>query len=115
MFSRIFSDQWDHIESLAHNDLKLRPEKCQLSQKEGKFLQHVVSSQGVSPDPDKVAAVADWQPPSIVRQVRAFLGFVEYYRRFIRDCAKIAKHLNELLAGIGRGRGWRSPPIQWTD
>lgn len=51
-----------------------------LFQNQVKFLGHVVSSQGISLDPDKVATVADWQPPSIVRQVCAFLGFVGYYR-----------------------------------
>ena len=119
VFSKNFSDHLDHLESvfqaLGRYGLKLRPEKCHLFQKQVKFLGHVVGSQGVSPDPDKVAAVADWQPPSTVRQVRAFLGFVGYYRRFIRDFAKIAKPLNELLSGTGRSRGRRSPPIQWTD
>ena len=44
--------------------LKLRPEKCQLFQKEVKFLGHCVSSKGISPDPEKVSAVQDWAPPT---------------------------------------------------
>ncbi|XP_070819607.1 uncharacterized protein [Chaetodon trifascialis] len=119
VFSRNFSDHLDHLESvfqaLEHYGLKLRPEKCQLFQKQVKFFGHVVSSQVVSPDSDKVAAVAGWQPPGTVRQVRAFLGFVGYYRRFIRGFSKIAKPLNELLAGTGCSRGRRSPSVQWTD
>lgn len=88
LFSRTFSEHLDHLEStfqaLGRYGLKLRPEKCHLFQKRVKFLGHVVGSQGVSPDPDKVAAVADWQPPRTVKQVRAFLGFVGYisYRAF---------------------------------
>ena len=46
--------------------LKLRREKCQLFQKEVKFLGHCVSSKGISPDPEKLAAVQDWEPPKTV-------------------------------------------------
>lgn len=48
--------------------------------KSRKFLGHVISSHGISLDPDKVATIADWEPPSTVMQVCAFLGFVGYYR-----------------------------------
>ncbi len=119
VFSRNFSDHRKHLESvfqaLGRYGLKLQPEKCQLFQKQLRLLEHVVSSQGVSPELDKVAAVADWQPPTTVRQVCALLGFVGYFRHFIQDFAKIAKPLNELLAGTGRSRGQCSHPIQWTD
>ena len=92
--------------------LKLQPEKCQLFQKEVKFLGHCVSSKGISPDPEKVSAVQDWAPPTTIRQVRSFLGFVGYYRRFIKDFSKIAKPLNELLVGRSRGQG--SPSVAWS-
>lgn len=74
----------------------MRPEKCQLFQKEVKFLGHRISHQGVSPDPAKVVAVQE-QPPKMVRLVHAFLVFVGYYRHFIEDFSKIAKPLNALL------------------
>ncbi|XP_062402234.1 uncharacterized protein LOC134092766 [Sardina pilchardus] len=56
------------FQSLQKYGLKLRPEKCQLFQREVKFLGHRIGGKGVSPDPDKVAAVQDWQPPGTVRQ-----------------------------------------------
>lgn len=84
-------------------------EKCQLFQKEVKFLGHRISHQVVSPDPAKVVAVQEWQPPKTVMQVRPFLGFVGYYRRFIKDFSRIAKPLNALLVGNGRSRGRGSP------
>lgn len=64
VFSRNFSDHLKHLEAvfqaLGRYGLKLCPDKCQIFQKQVKFLGHVVSGQGVSPDPEKVAAVADW-------------------------------------------------------
>ncbi|KAL2098960.1 hypothetical protein ACEWY4_005440 [Coilia grayii] len=102
------------FQAMERYGLKLRPEKCQLFQNEVKFLGHCVSGKGVSPDPGKVAAVQEWQPPTTVRQVRSFLGFVGYYRRFIKGFSKIARPLNGLLVGTGRPRGRGSPPVAWS-
>lgn len=119
VFSKKLAEHIRHLESvfrsLGRYGLKLRPEKCQLFQRQVKFLGHVVRDQGVSPDPEKVTAVADWQPPTTVRQVRSFLGFVGYYRRFVRDFTKIAKPLNALLIGTSCQRGRWSPPVEWTE
>lgn len=68
-----------------------------VARKEVKFLGHRVRAAGIAADPEKVSAVQEWTAPRTVRQVRSFLGFVGYYRRFIKDFAKIAKPLNQLL------------------
>lgn len=119
VFSKDFSAHLNHLENvfqaLGRYGLKLRPDKCRLFQKQVKLLGHKVSSQGVAPDPEKVIAVQNWDTPTTVRQVRSFLGFVGYYRQFIKDFSKIAKPLNELLRGTGRSRGRHSHPIQWTE
>ena len=73
--------------------LKLKPEKCKLFQKEVAYLGHIVSSSGVATDPDKVTAVKNWPTPKCVPEVRSFLGFVGYYRRFCPDFATVAKTL----------------------
>lgn len=118
VFSPDFSTHLRHLEgvfqAMERYGLKLRPEKCQLLRQEVKFLGHRVSHQGVSPDPDKVSAVQEWQTPRTVRQVRSFLGFVGYYRRFIKDFSKIAKPLNALLGDAGRPRGRGSPSVAWS-
>ena len=60
----------------------------------------MVSEEGVSNDPDKIKSVTDWPQPTTVTEVRSFLGFVSYYRRFIPNFSKIAKPLNKLLQNL---------------
>jgi hypothetical protein len=62
-----------------------------------KFLDHTISSEGISVDPSKVQEVMDWKPPTSVHQIRNFLGLAGYYRRFIPDFSRIAKPMKELL------------------
>ena len=57
----------------------------------------MVSKEGVSTDPDKIKSVTEWPQPTTVTEVRSFLGFVSYYRRFIPNFSKVAKPLNQLL------------------
>ena len=59
----------------------------------------MVSEQGVQTDPDKIEALASWPEPSSIKELRSFLGFTGYYRRFIKDYARIVKPLNDLLIG----------------
>lgn len=74
-FSADFPTHLSHLEeifrAMERYGLKLRPEKCQLFQREVQFLGHRVRHCGVSLDPEKVAAVQDWQLPTNVRQVRS--------------------------------------------
>lgn len=93
--------------------LKLHPGKCQLFRKEVQFLGHRVSASGISPDPEKVSAVQGWEPPRTVRQVRSFLGFVDYSRHFIKGLSEIAKPLNQLLSGTRHSRVRGSPSVNW--
>ena len=67
--------------------------------KEVKYLGHIVSENGVQTDPEKVKALKEWPIPTNVKTLRSFLGFIGYYRRFIKDYAKIIKPLNDLLVG----------------
>ena len=59
----------------------------------------MVSEDGVKTDPEKLDALKKWPIPKDVKDVRAFLGFTGYYRRFIRNYASIARPLNDLLIG----------------
>ena len=88
------------ISKLGAAGLKLKPSKCDLFKQQINYLGHVVSKEGVSTDPDKIAAVTEWPQPTTVTEVRSFLGFVSYYRRFIPNFSKVAKPLNQLLQNL---------------
>ena len=77
-------------------NLKLKPKKCTLFQRQVQFLGHVVSDNGVSCDPEKLAAVREWKEPTNVSEVRSFLGFANYYRRFVQSFAHVASPLTDL-------------------
>ena len=85
-------DAASHIErleavflKLAEARLKLKYFKCEFFKKRINYLGHIVSEEGILTDPKKVEVVLNWPVPKTVYDVRAFLGFVGYYRRFIKD------------------------------
>uniref|UniRef100_A0A669CY19 ribonuclease H n=1 Tax=Oreochromis niloticus TaxID=8128 RepID=A0A669CY19_ORENI len=87
------------LKHIAEFGLKLSPSKCKFFQTSVKYLGHVISAQGIQPDPDKIVAVKDWPCPQTAKELRSFLGFTGYYRRFVRDYSCIVRPLNDLLKG----------------
>lgn len=87
----------DVLKCLRKNNLKLNPNKCQFLCKEVVFLGHVVTKDGVKPDPKKIDAVLKYPLPKCVDDVRAFLGFSGYYRRFIAYFSHFSNPLTKLL------------------
>lgn len=85
------------LDCLRTHKLKLNPVKCQFLRQELTYLGHIVGPDGVKPDPEKVGAVVNYPEPKTQRDVRAFLGFVGYYRRFVKDFSKITLPLTALL------------------
>lgn len=86
--------------------LRLHPKKCQFAVPQVVYLGHVLSETGVAVDQSKVAAVKDWPVPKSVKDVRAFLGYCNYYRKFVKGFANIAAPLNNLLK--------KDQPFEWT-
>ena len=78
---------------LKDNDLFLKPEKCIWRTNKVEYVGIIVSDEGVHMSSEKVNAIKAWKEPRNIREVRSFLGFANYYCRFIKDFAKIAKPL----------------------
>lgn len=72
------------------NKLVVNQKKCEFGQSSVAYLGHVVSSQGVAVDEDKVRAILDWKQPRNLRELHGFLGLTGYYRKFVSKYAQIA-------------------------
>ena len=99
--SKTFDEHLVHLESvlscLQKASLACKLKKCSFAQESTTYLGHVVSGKGIEPEPAKIDAVKEIAPPKNVKEIRMFLGFVGYYRRFVNNFSAVAKPLNELL------------------
>ena len=84
------------LEWLKEHNLYLKPEKCKFEQTEVEFLGMIISENTIRMDPIKLAGIRDWPSPTTVKQTRSFLGFGNYYWRFISRFAEIAQPLHDL-------------------
>ena len=100
IFSRTFEEHLQHLRRvlgcLRDANLCVKLKKCYFAQKKTGYLGHVISGDGIEPDPDKLKAVAELMPPKNVKEVRGFLGFVGFYRRFVPEFSTLAKPLFHL-------------------
>lgn len=87
------------LEALEKAELKISGKKSVLCATEMQFVGHLISKDGIRVMPDKVEAIKEWPRPENVYDVRAFLGLAGYYRRFIKNFARIAAPLHGLTAG----------------
>ena len=85
-----------HQDSLREAKLSMKLGKCHFFTKEIQYLGHILGLEGIKPVPAKTEAIKAMHPPVNPKQVRAFLGLVGYYRKFIKNFAKIAKPLTML-------------------
>ena len=110
----------EHIErldgvfaKLREAGLTLKPSKCEFLKSRITYLGHIVSKDGIETDPKKISAVLQWPKPTTVTQVRKFLGFTNYYRKFLHNYAKIAKPLHLLTSGDNANK--KRSKIIWSD
>jgi len=85
------------LKRLEENDLFVKPEKYKWKVREVEFLGVVIGPRGVEMQKVKVEGVLNWPAPRNVKEVQKFLGLANYYRRFIKDFAKIAAPLHVLV------------------
>ena len=101
IYSNDPADHDEHVrlvlQVLSRHSLVVNPAKCSFDLQEIDFLGHIMSMDGISMDPTKTAAISSWKTPSSVKDVQMFLGFVNYYRRFIWQFSKIVNPLTALL------------------
>ena len=111
IFGRITDEELERLqkvlERIRKTGIKVKPMKCFLFQKKVLYLGHIVSADGIATNPEKIESVKHFPIPVNVKQVRNFLGFCSYYRRFIRDFAKLADPLHRLME--------KQRPLNWTE
>ena len=104
VFSKSFEEHLTRLEAvfqrLHQAGLKLKTSKCHFFKQSIKYLGHIISAKGVHTDPDKISTVRDWPVPISAKELLSFLGFVGYYRRFIRNFSQIARPLYEVTTGV---------------
>ena len=140
VYSKSFMEHIEHLRKvlcrLRESGVKLKPRKCKLFRKEVSFLRRVVSANGYRLDPTGIAPVLNLakNPPKTIGEVRQIIGFLGYYRKYIKDFSHIAKPIYDLLAtklakkdivkvrSHSRSKGKRdsgqlpsSHPINWTE
>ena len=89
---------------MKEKGLKAKPSKCVLFRSPIDFLGHMVSADGIQPQPDKLAAIPDWPTPHCHRDVRGFYGLASCYRKFVKNIAEPLSRMTK-----------KNTPFMWTD
>ena len=106
--SRNTKEHREHLQvlfdRLKQYGLIINPTKCCLGQSEVTFLGYLVSGESTRPLPDRVSAIREYPVPKTAKDLRRFLGMLNFYRRFIPEAARVQAPLNELLTGNIKGK-----------
>lgn len=107
------------LKKLRHYGLKIEIRKCQFFQEEVTYLGHRVSANGIATDPEKIKVVSQWPAPRTLKDLRSYLGFTSYFRRFVSRFTQRAKPLHQLVtkmtpAGNRKCRKSISIEEEWT-
>ncbi len=96
------------LERLRKHKLYLKAEKCEFEREQIEYLGLIISHNKVAMDPVKVAAVSEWPQPREKKEVQSFLGFANFYRRFIEGFSQVARPLFDLTKNDAPFAGLRN-------
>jgi len=98
--STSFEEHMYHLEQIfkkfEQHNITINKKKSQFLKNQVVFLGHIISQKGITMDPDKIQTIKNFQPPKTKKQVQAFIGFINFYRKFIRDLSQDTGHLSKL-------------------
>ena len=101
-FSRTLEEHIQHVclvlQQLLENRLYAKAEKCEFHQSSVQFLWFILAHDHLEMDPEKTRVVAEWTAPETWKKTQLFLGFVHFYRRFIRNYSSVAAPLTALTS-----------------
>ncbi|KAK3571176.1 hypothetical protein QTP86_004921 [Hemibagrus guttatus] len=110
IYSRDLAEHRHHVakvlERLRKFQLFLKVEKCSFHQPSVQFLGYKIDSSGIQMDEGKITAIRNWPAPATVKELQRFLGFANFYRRFIQNYSSIANPLTSLLRNKPKSLAW---------
>ena len=101
IFSKDFEEYLNHLNKvfcqIRNANLKLNPEKCNFCRRELPFLEHVITEEGISPDPSTIQKIKDFPQSRTIKELHSFLELAGYYRKFVKGFSQITISLFKLL------------------
>ena len=88
------------LEALTKAGLQVKPQKCEFHTNNVEYLGFIITTEGLRMDPAKIITIIEWPIPKKLRDVRSFLGFGNFYRRFIQDYSYVARPLTQLTKKV---------------
>jgi transposase InsO family protein len=117
IYSKRSEDHPQHVRTVLERLRKFKIycnlKKCKFSTTEVEFLGFIVSTKGVSMDTSRVETITEWPEPTSFKDLQVFLGFANFYRRFIEGYSRIAQPLTGMLKGSDKGK--KAGPFLWNE
>ena len=115
IYSANLSEHHRHVQSVLHrlrkHHLYLKLEKCEFHQSTIHFLGYVITPHGITMNQRKVDAVTNWPQPSNLKELQRFLGFANFYRRFIKGYSQISAPITSLLKKGAKSLSWTTEAL----